>query len=329
MQLNKQGIEISLEEPTSRNDEGQNELGNERQCMGRGTTGKKTVAESSSQKSTGPRTQDGKRRSKLNALKHRLFSKSTLLKSESRSEYNELLNGLKYDFQPEGVSENVLVEYLAVNLWRKRRLLEVELQESSKDDILAAKFTMMIASQDLNHVGNPDYVDKTYGDGNKNLLLIGDYIKRLERVRLSILIGSRDRNSDLARAFRQSASDPKNRERTIDTVVETSRLAAEYMKENENSDGSHRMDETTCLAIDEEINRLKSLYVLALEFESQKLDHNVNVSRIPSADVSDRLIRYEAHLSREFDRTLTQLERLQRSRRGQSILPPIKVDISS
>jgi len=34
-------------------------------------------------------------------------------------------------------------------------------------------------------------------------------------------------------------------------------------------------------------------------------------------------------LSREFDRTLNQLERLQRIRKGQPVLPPIKVEVSS
>ena len=42
----------------------------------------------------------------------------------------------------------------------------------------------------------------------------------------------------------------------------------------------------------------------------------------------DRLLRYEAALDRSFDRTLTQLERLQRTRRGHPVPPPLKVDIS-
>ena len=44
--------------------------------------------------------------------------------------------------------------------------------------------------------------------------------------------------------------------------------------------------------------------------------------------VLDRLLRYEANLDRSFDRTLSQLERLQRIRRGQSVPPPVKIDLS-
>ena len=50
---------------------------------------------------------------------------------------------------------------------------------------------------------------------------------------------------------------------------------------------------------------------------------------VPKYEVLGRLLRYEAHLSREFDRTLSQLERLQRMRKGQPVLPPIKVEVSS
>src|SRR5882672_4228540 len=61
-------------------------------------------------KSTGPRTPQGKQRSKYNARKHGLFSKAVLLKGESRAEYESLLNGLMEDFQPQGKLETVLVE---------------------------------------------------------------------------------------------------------------------------------------------------------------------------------------------------------------------------
>ena len=39
----------------------------------------------------------------------------------------------------------------------------------------------------------------------------------------------------------------------------------------------------------------------------------------------DRLLRYEASIERNFDRTLTQLERVQRLRLGQPVLPKLEV----
>jgi hypothetical protein len=42
----------------------------------------------------------------------------------------------------------------------------------------------------------------------------------------------------------------------------------------------------------------------------------------------DHLLRYEAALERNFDRTLTQLERLQRMHLGQPVLPKLEVQRS-
>lgn len=44
---------------------------------------------------------------------------------------------------------------------------------------------------------------------------------------------------------------------------------------------------------------------------------------------TDEFIRYEVNLERAIDRTLAQLERLQRMRLGQPVLPPVKVEVST
>jgi len=50
--------------------------------------------------------------------------------------------------------------------------------------------------------------------------------------------------------------------------------------------------------------------------------------KVPDAPEVDRLLRYEASLERSFDRTLSQLERLQRIRRGQPDLPKLELQHS-
>jgi hypothetical protein len=75
---------------------------------------------------TGPRTQEGKRRSKYNSTKDGIFSKVFVLDGESRAEFNALLNGLRDDFHPEGTFEEIWVEKLATLLWRERRLIIAE-----------------------------------------------------------------------------------------------------------------------------------------------------------------------------------------------------------
>ena len=83
-------------------------------------------------KSTGPRTPSGKRRSRYNAVKSGIFAKVVLLEGESPAEYGSLLKGLREDLQPQGTLESVLVENLAILLWRRRRFLKAEGAEIAK-----------------------------------------------------------------------------------------------------------------------------------------------------------------------------------------------------
>lgn len=85
----------------------------------------------------GPRTPEGEERSKINAVKHGIFSKVIVLKGEPRIAFDALLNGLFNDLQPEGELEGILVEKLAILIWRYRRLIVAEAENSQAVDFLA------------------------------------------------------------------------------------------------------------------------------------------------------------------------------------------------
>jgi hypothetical protein len=73
-------------------------------------------------KATGPRTEMGKRKSSSNATKHAIFSKVILLKGESQSKYERLLDELHKALKPVGALEELLVEKLVSIIWRERRI---------------------------------------------------------------------------------------------------------------------------------------------------------------------------------------------------------------
>src|SRR5260370_10105206 len=77
-------------------------------------------------KGGGPRTAQGKQKSKRNALKHGIFSQVVLLKGEPRAKLDSLLSGLRTDLEPEGTLEELLVDKAAVLFWRLRRLIIAE-----------------------------------------------------------------------------------------------------------------------------------------------------------------------------------------------------------
>jgi hypothetical protein len=66
-----------------------------------------------------------------------------------------------------------------------------------------------------------------------------------------------------------------------------------------------------------EIDRLTGLEKILRTIDQQRMEYRSSVAIIPAPKVSDHLMRYETHLSREIDRWLNLLEHLQRARKGQ------------
>src|SRR5579863_6378262 len=93
---------------------------------------KTTAALSVTNSATGPRTPQGKNRSKSNASKHGILSSVVVLPDESRPDYESLLGGFRESLQPVGSLEEILVEKLANLLWRHRRLICAEGAEIRK-----------------------------------------------------------------------------------------------------------------------------------------------------------------------------------------------------
>ena len=78
------------------------------------------------QKSTGPRTPEGKNAVRLNALRHGLRSEEILLPGEDEEALREIDERLRAELQPVGVLESLLVDRVVASYWRLRRLGRVE-----------------------------------------------------------------------------------------------------------------------------------------------------------------------------------------------------------
>src|SRR3954453_21067027 len=78
------------------------------------------------QKSTGPQTEEGKRRSCINALKHGLGAIHVPLPHEDPNEYTNILTGLMETYQPANAQEQLLVENIASAYLRIQRASRFE-----------------------------------------------------------------------------------------------------------------------------------------------------------------------------------------------------------
>ena len=76
--------------------------------------------------SGGPRTEEGKKRSSANSLKHGIFAKVAMLPGELPEQFEELHNGMIEDLKPHGTTEECLVRRLAETQWRAGRILNAE-----------------------------------------------------------------------------------------------------------------------------------------------------------------------------------------------------------
>lgn len=73
-----------------------------------------------------PTTPEGKAVSSLNATKHGILSKRLFLHDESPDEFAALQDDLRRALRPVGAYELLLVERMAVTIWRQRRLIRAE-----------------------------------------------------------------------------------------------------------------------------------------------------------------------------------------------------------
>lgn len=101
--------------------------------------------QNNSKKSTGPQTQNGKERSKLNARKHGLFSEVCVLPDEDLERFNEFANSMRQNLSPVGDLEDLFVDRIISSSWRLRRLVGVEVGSvqnfRNEEDFVDGQFT--------------------------------------------------------------------------------------------------------------------------------------------------------------------------------------------
>src|SRR5215510_729773 len=88
-------------------------------------------------RSSGPITQEGKKRARMNALRHGLTAKNIVIGDEDPKEFEDLRTKLDHDLQPKTALEGELLERLAGLLWRLRRVpaIEAAIVKARQDEI--------------------------------------------------------------------------------------------------------------------------------------------------------------------------------------------------
>jgi hypothetical protein len=90
------------------------------------TPNRAEINRANSQHSTGPKTEAGKRRSSMNAMKHGFTGQLVVLPDEDLELYQHHLKSFEDEYQPQGATEENLVQALADVSWRLNRIAGLE-----------------------------------------------------------------------------------------------------------------------------------------------------------------------------------------------------------
>ena len=254
----------------------------------------------------GPQTPAGKEVVKKNALKHGLCAQEVVIQTgdgqESQEKFDHLLDRLCADLQPQGVLEEMLVERIAVCYWRLGRCLRAEIGETRKA-LDTCRLTWEQGRVDAlsfakTHPAQGDSRPPLWQNSAGLEYLIQLWaMARLEVADQGHL--SAQVNDLLLRTFPQARIVPwGNREAVL-----------EY--------------------IDREIGRLQTVQEIYQQKEILELEALQASLALPPKEALDKILRYETTNSRQLYKAMAELERCQRMRRGEPVLPAINVEISN
>jgi len=99
-------------------------------------TEKQLIVNQTNAKLGGVKTEEGKEKIRLNALKHGLLSSQVLLDDENEEELAVLENNVREQFLPVGEFELILTDRIITNAWRLKRSIKIEssLMEYERND---------------------------------------------------------------------------------------------------------------------------------------------------------------------------------------------------
>jgi hypothetical protein len=247
---------------------------------------------------------------RFNALRHGVLSRYTVLPWEDEAEYRRLIEALATEHQPQGPTEEHLVEELAGVLWRKRRLRLAEaaahrrgLQGTMSSLRNTANVALVHLDTNDRSEGVGDAIRATATDTEEDIAEL-TAAEDMSRVALELLASRR--NDDYVAAL--AALHGKLRQWWEDVLARD----PEELEENEEPYTAdvaslRRFLEDEALPWFE--TRRKQLANRPLICE-QAFGDSLDPDKL------ERLARYEVHLDRKLERTLTILLRLKELRRA-------------
>lgn len=277
-------------------------------------------------RATGPRTPEGKRCSSLNALKDGLFARRLLNEAEKRYFQSQLCRLTAY-WKPEGPSEEFCILELAQCSLDKERLYAALRAEIAREVnfVHDDRFERQLSEAErltsgatlLHHLDNPVIVERA--------------IRNLKDLRTLIQERGFEVEDDLQ--LLEDVYGPWQMAGVRLSFVGLYRYyAGMTLLGRDEGLKKDLLPAEECKSrflgrLDEEIQYLESVKAKTVEYQAQRAEQGKEAAFVPDGNALDRLLRFDAHVDRKIDRTLEQLERLQRRRLGESLPPRLEVNL--
>lgn len=266
--------------------------------------------------STGPKTPEGKRAARWNALKQGILARELVIPAgagrENPAELENLLGRLRDDLQPRGVLEEILVEKIAVCYWRLRRVLRSESGEIRKHLETAATSVYLPLAMQAETAKQLDAPHRSYELRSNSfgveflLQLLGKFQAEVEET------GSL--SEDSLQNMTQYFGDRVGMRASTPEGAGWKAQCAEAATE---SPGDLRK------IIAGEKKKLEASLQVTREEEHLRLESEYARRSLPEA--VDKNLRFEIALERQLYRALHQLERIQRRKQGELVPSPVAV----
>jgi hypothetical protein len=252
-------------------------------------------------KSTGPRTPRGKAHSRRNSLKHGLSAthgNHFLLQNENGSDYQELLEGLRADWQPVGDAEELEVQRIAESQWRLERAkrFETAINHRAVRDSVRQEL-----AEQYNYCSQRDKGEEKF---ILSLQKLSDEIDAADQPPT----GLREKLLELSPGWEMWPLIERSAQMVLVDLQKES-LAEEGPLEN-SQDLVIAMIPIAKSVI-ERMSAMRMRNVTAVAFDQHA---------VPNSDDLERLRRYETAADRYLRRAQITLERLQRRRKGESAM---------
>jgi hypothetical protein len=278
-------------------------------------------------RSTGPRTAAGKLASRMNAVRHGILSSAVVVRGLRIREHEEEFQVLREEcwkcLAPVGRIEEMLADKIVTAQWRLRRALMAETGEIVLSVDGGRHRRANREPLPLGIFANP------FQDGAAQMEKSTQGLEYLKAV-LKFVRRDVESEGELTQATCDQVLERfmnKPNFLTRELLGYRERMATEATEGLSPEELKDTYRRAVLRFIEEKLVEYAELSNQSEEREEKEETARQAANILPEAEVLEKILRYERELNRELYRAMNQLERLQRRRGGEELMPPLMMDV--